>query len=700
MKKAITTLLLLTTFCVFHSLAAADVLRGKRIFRQGHAPGRLMIKLKRQAALQMFSSIRTNRAGRVLSGLSSLDSLHRRHRIRRMFRSHKRLRRLQMAQRLGSERWYVLEVDPNADIERLAAAYRLNRHVAVAKPDYLLYRTEVPNDPNYLSNWGHNNTGQLRDYCWGCGGHAAGVPVGTPGFDASAEFAWDQGFGDSNVIIAIIDSGVDTGHPDLNLVAGYDFGDNDGNPDDNSAFAGHGTACAGVAAAISDNYRGVVGIAGGSRVMPLKVANSQGFMYASTVADALYYAADNGADVASMSLGAPITGDPQVDPALEYAYEAGVTIFASAGNANHNAIDYPARSPYVIAVGAASPCGDRKRSSSDSSEVNPGVVADPRGYTCDGERWWGSSYGSTVQDAYDAIDVLAPTILPTTDITGAGGYDSGDYYLWFSGTSCATPYAAGVAALIKAHNPDWTPAQIRERLVATATDIRNAESAVGWDRYSGYGLVNAALAVGEVNTPPVAEANGPYSGDADSAIVFSSAGSNDPDGAIVAYWWDFGDGYTSTAANPSHVYASGGTYEVSLTVTDEDGVQATDTTSATVIASLSHITEESEPNNNASGANGSLGIGVDVSGYLSRYTTDWFYIDVTSAGPIEIVLNSIYWSDLDWFLYDANMTELARGYTTSNPERGGYYVTKPGRYYLEVDGYWWASGAYTLTVTR
>ena len=125
---------------------------------------------------------------------------------------------------------------------------------------------------------------------------------------------------------------MDIDHPDLNLVAGYDFGDNDTNPDDNSGQPGHGTCCAGVAAAIADNNLGVAGVAGGSAIMPCKVANSAGSMYFSYIQSALYWAADNGADVISMSLGAPgVSSDAATDAAIEYAYNAGCVILAATG---------------------------------------------------------------------------------------------------------------------------------------------------------------------------------------------------------------------------------------------------------------------------------------------------------------------------------------------------------------------------------
>jgi PKD repeat protein len=201
--------------------------------------------------------------------------------------------------------------------------------------------------------------------------------------------------------------------------------------------------------------------------------------------------------------------------------------------------------------------------------VNP----DPNSYTCDGERWWGSSYGTNTANAAGAVDIIAPTILYTTDIQGAGGYRSGDYEPYFNGTSCATPYAAGICALIKSKNPTWTPAQIKARLTSTAQDVVNVESVAGWDRYSGYGLVDINAAVGGGGCSPLVTANfsgTPVSGTAPLSVSFSDLSTGSP----TSWSWNFGDGGSSTAQNPSHVYAAAGTYNVTLTATNACGSDA------------------------------------------------------------------------------------------------------------------------------
>ena len=512
------------------------------------------------------------------TGIVSLDALCERAGVKQISRPYIQVQNKAMAQDLGLERWFMLETDGRADVVRMAEHFAADPNVQAASVDWRAFPAAVPSDPMYADHWGHNNTAQLPDLDWG-GSYEHDLPttVGTPGFDANAQAAWDeaQGYGSTGVVIAIIDSGVDVGHPDLTQVAGYDYGDNDSNPDDDSSSAGHGTACAGVAAANVNNGLGAAGAAPNARIMPLKVANSAGSMYFSSIQNALYFAADNGADIISMSLGAAISSDSATDTAIQYAYNAGCTILAATGNENASTISYPAVNSYVIGVGAASPCGERKRSSSSSGEVNSGVNTDPNGYTCDGERWWGSNYGVSTQDAAGAVDIIAPTILPTTDIQGSGGYDSGDYSGFFNGTSCATPYAAGVCALIKAAYPSYTNAQIRDRLVNTAQDVTSVESGSGWDRYTGYGMVDMAAAVGGGGgggDAPVAAFTGtPVSGEAPLTVYFSDSSSNSP----TSWSWTFGDGGSSSSQNPSHTYTSAGTYSVTLNVSNAYGSDST-----------------------------------------------------------------------------------------------------------------------------
>jgi len=537
------------------------------------APDRVLVKFTRTAMQQSSLEISaekgaTSRTG--VTGLATVDGILAQAGVRSIERPFIAAKRVGADEQFGRDRWFMIRTNPG-DMKQLAKSLGSDPAVETATVDWRAFPAAVPSDPLHPDHWGHNNTAQLPGLDWGgTYEHTLSATVGTVGFDANAQAAWDasQGYGDAGVIIAIIDSGVDVGHPDLRQVTGYDFGDNDSNPDDDSSDPGHGTACAGVTAAMNNNL-GSAGIAAGCSIMPLKVANNAGSMYFSAIVNAINYAADNGADIISMSLGAAISSDSATDAALQYAYNSGCTILAATGNENMSTISYPAINSYVIGVGAASPCGERKRSSSSSTDVNPGVDTDPNGYTCDGERWWGSNYGVTSKDAAGAVDIIAPTILPTTDIQGSGGYESGDYSGFFNGTSCATPYAAGVCALIKSANPTWAPAQIRDQLVNTAVDVTSVESGSGWDRYTGYGMIDAAAAVGG-GGPVAPTANfvgSPTSGEYPLNVSFTDQSA----GAPESWSWTFGDGGTSTAQNPSHTYTSAGSYTVTLTVSNSVG---------------------------------------------------------------------------------------------------------------------------------
>jgi len=520
--------LLLTTGIVTYAITGNTRPGQDQTIRKGYRPGVIVVKYLNSAIASQNFQISKDTSGIVKVGINSLDQMHQRLKVFSVSNAELYLPKDErLVKTLGIDRVYLVKVPDTSNIERVAKEYGSDSNVEYATPDWEVYQMVVPNDAYYSKQWGHHNTGQMPSWSWSTYSHT-GPLVGTVGFDANAEAAWEhsQGYGSSSITIAIIDGGVEWSHPDLSAniwtnpgesgsgretngvdddgngyiddYHGWDFGVGDNNPNDDALGSGHGTCCAGIAAAVANNTIGVAGIAGNCKIMPLKAANASGKLYYSYVNNAIYYAADNGANVISMSLGSS-SQDPSNQTACTYAWNKGVVVLAATGNYNKSSISYPAGNSNVIAVGAASPCGDRKRSSSNPSELNLGVSADPNGVTCDNEVWWGSNYGSATQDAADAVDVIAPTIMPTTDRVGSNGYQTGDYELYFNGTSCATPYAAGVCALIFSKYPTWTAQQVRDRLFNTAQDIINVESVAGWDRYTGYGMVDAEAATSDIS---------------------------------------------------------------------------------------------------------------------------------------------------------------------------------------------------------
>ncbi|RME28685.1 MAG: PKD domain-containing protein, partial [Candidatus Zixiibacteriota bacterium] len=350
------------------------------------------------------------------------------------------------------------------------------------------------------------------------------VPWGITAVKAQAAHA--RGVKGAGVKVGVIDTGIDHAHPDLaaNYAGGIDYVNGDNDPMDDN---GHGTHVSGTIAAI-DNTIGVLGVAPAAKLYGIKVLDANGSGTFSNVIAGIDWAAANGMNVVNMSLGASV-GTSGLQTACDNAYAAGVVICAAAGNDYGGPVSYPAKYSSTIAVSAV----DQNNNLAFFSNKGP------------------------------EVEVTAP---------GVGIYSTyfGGRYATLDGTSMATPHAAGVCALIWSTGQFNTAAAVRNQLTSTATDLGPA----GRDNNFGYGLVNADAATAgapPANQPPVANANGPYSGTVGNPVSFSSAGSNDPDGSITAYSWDFGDGATSTAANPTHTYSAAGTYTVTLTVTDNQG---------------------------------------------------------------------------------------------------------------------------------
>jgi len=296
--------------------------------------------------------------------------------------------------------------------------------------DYYAHGSAQPNDPSFPSQW-----------------HLSKI---------AGPAAWDINHGSSGVIIAIVDSGVDGTHPDLasKMVPGWNF--LNGNSDTHDVL-GHGTAVAGTAAAATDNGTGVAGVNWMSRIMPLVVLDSSDYATYSNIANAIMYAADNGAKIINVSI-AGTTSSSTLQNAVNYAWGKGAVVIAAAGNFANSAPAYPAACNYVIAVGA----------STDTDTLA-----------------YFSSYGSWV-------DLVAPGTYITTTNNGGG------YGTW-QGTSFASPIVAGVAALALSVNGSLSPTALTNLLLNTADDL----GAVGFDSTFGWGRVNAYRAVTMAGQAPM-----------------------------------------------------------------------------------------------------------------------------------------------------------------------------------------------------
>ncbi|MAM99187.1 MAG: hypothetical protein CMF91_04800 [Candidatus Marinimicrobia bacterium] len=342
--------------------------------------------------------------------------------------------------------YYKITFNRSIDFDKIYQLIISESDIINVEPIYRKKMNIEPNDQYYQDQWAHQNSGQAVSY--------GGSYVGTPDCDTDTNEAWDISTGNSSSTIAILDTGV-SAHSEFTgrLVGGYNFISNNTNASDDQ---GHGTSCAGIAAAKGNNSGGIAGVCWDCLIMPVKVLDSSGFGDDNGIANGIQWAADNGADVISMSLG----GGGYVsytESVINYATEIGSIVIAASGNDNSGSLSYPSGYENCISVGALSPCNERKSTSS-----------------CDGENFWGSNYGS-------GLDFLAPGVRIHTT-TMSGGYTS-----TFNGTSSACPHAAGIAGLIRSESNNISAYDVRLLMQQSADDI----GGVGYDVQTGYGKVNA-----------------------------------------------------------------------------------------------------------------------------------------------------------------------------------------------------------------
>jgi len=343
---------------------------------------------------------------------------------------------VEIKKKLGIRNIYCLKVPPSRTINEMVKKYKEEPDVEFAEPNYIRRAFRTPDDPEYMAG-----------KQWGI-------------IKIEAPQAWDTETGKDSVVIAILDTGVDYDHEDLagNMWGsgnhGYDFVNGDDNPDDDhddpiTGGHSHGTICAGIAAAVTYNSKGIAGVSWKSKIMAVKVLNAAGEGTLDNEIFGIDYAADNGAEIISMSFGTteypPTPADLERD-AINDAYDRGCVLVAASGNDNQPYVAYPAAYDNVIAVGAS---------------------------TTSDERWGFSNYGSE-------LDVVAP---------GVGIYSTtrNNTYGYSSGTSMATPFVSGLAALILSHLTGLAPSDVKLIIERTADDIGSS----GWDEETGWGRINA-----------------------------------------------------------------------------------------------------------------------------------------------------------------------------------------------------------------
>lgn len=297
--------------------------------------------------------------------------------------------------------------------------------------------------------------------------------------EITAPEGWDISTGSSSVIIAIVDSGVDLDHEDLDdkLVAGWDFTNDDDEPEDGT---GHGTSVAGIAAAESDNDQGVAGVNWGAKIMPVRAfANLP-----SEVAEGIDWATDHGAHVINLSLGYRLVQFSNIGDAVERAKASGVVVVAASGRNSASPLFWPAAHPDVIGVMGLSRCDTRVWPDDD----------DPCMFY---QEEWGSQYGITG-------DVMAPAgDIYTTTWDGGYRHDFGE-------TSAASPHVAGLAALVLSVDSTLTPSQVQAIIQFSADDLvysddpgGDGEAETGRDELTGYGRINVEEALKLAQVSPI-----------------------------------------------------------------------------------------------------------------------------------------------------------------------------------------------------
>ena len=439
-----------------------------------------------------------------------------------------------------------------------------NIDIEYAEKAPLFFISSVPNDPYY-------NVDLDGGFLWGSANSSWHLNL------INAEAAWDITTGDSDIVVAVLDNAIYINHPDLQnkIVVAIDLGngDDDPNPPEATYMWSHGTHSAGLVGAETNNGIGVSSIGYDISIMAVKLGDdaSDGQSMAAGF-EGIVWAADNGADVISMSWGSPQFFQTMQNT-VNYAYNKGCVLVAAAGNNGNgmetqmnpdipiNYVGYPAALEHVIAVGSCD-IGDNK---SDFSEYGTWIdVLAPGGFATSGLLGMGAF--SLLSTTYNEAGTVTDMINGTTG--GAATFGVSGKYDLMQGTSMACPVTSGLCGLMLSVNPDLTPEELTAILKNTCDNV-DAQNEAFIDSI-GAGRINAAAAVEAAQNavmPLVADFEAdviviPEGGE----VVFTDLSI----GAPNEWSWEFEGGTpeTSIEQNPTVTYDIEGMYQVSLTVTD------------------------------------------------------------------------------------------------------------------------------------
>lgn len=488
LKYSLLALVLVLSFC---GTSFAAVFKGADSKALDHDPHAIIVKFKpRVISLPNGGyNISTHEAMIRSAGIINLNVKYRVSTLKKIFRYaqedvtrvwNKRRKLVNIEDLSG---YYKIYFPDDVDVKTALEDYRADPNVLAAEPDYIAHiMGTIPSDADFSKQWGLYNTGQ--------GG-------GTAGCDIKAPEAWDICKGTLEVIIAVVDSGVDTDHPDLAskliIKSGCNFveGGSDPNPRPRAGSSNdgceHGTHVAGIAAAVTDNptsYGSVAGVAWNCSIMPVKVLDKEGSGSYSAIAGGIEFAANNGADVINLSLG----GDSYssvLQSAINYAYALGCVIVAAAGNGE----GYPPIGYDITLYPLYPVCND----GGDGVNRVVGVAATDN---TDAKTVYSNFSSQYVDVSAPGGDFpLAACVYSTVYHNSTYGFDN--WFDYMAGTSMATPFVSGLAALIISRYPGIDNTSVVD-LLMNATDYIDGKNP-GFEGKLGTGRINAFKAMTAVN---------------------------------------------------------------------------------------------------------------------------------------------------------------------------------------------------------